>query len=86
MNKVALIVGAGDSTGGAIARRFARDGYTACVTRRELDKLQPLVAQIEAADGKAFAFGSAISSLASPRNDDADSSGAADGRHEIFYA
>ena len=38
-----LIVGAGDATGGAIARRFAREGYAACVTRRSLDKLQPLV-------------------------------------------
>ena len=55
---VALIVGAGDSTGGAVARRFARAGYTACVTRRELDKLLPLVAQIEGAGGKAMAFGS----------------------------
>jgi len=55
---VALIVGAGDSTGGSVARRFARAGYTACVTRRELDKLLPLVVQIEAAGGKAMAFGS----------------------------
>lgn len=55
---VALIVGAGDATGGAIARRFAREGYTACVTRREADKLQPLVAEIEAAGGSARAFGS----------------------------
>ena len=31
---VALVVGAGDATGGAIARRFAAGGYTACVTRR----------------------------------------------------
>ena len=45
-NPVALIVGAGDATGGAIARRFASEGYTACVTRREADKLAPLVAQI----------------------------------------
>jgi NAD(P)-dependent dehydrogenase (short-subunit alcohol dehydrogenase family) len=58
MNKVALIVGAGDSTGGAVARRFARDGYTACVTRREADKLVPLVAQIEAEGGRAVPFGS----------------------------
>ena len=29
MNKVALVIGAGDATGGAIARRFAREGYTA---------------------------------------------------------
>jgi len=48
---VALIIGAGDSTGGAVARRFARGGYTACVTRREADKLVPLVAQIEADGG-----------------------------------
>ena len=29
MNKVALVVGAGDATGGAIARRFARAGWMA---------------------------------------------------------
>lgn len=56
--KAALIVGAGDATGGAIARRFAREGYVACVTRRSLDKLQPLVAQIEAEGGQARAFAS----------------------------
>jgi len=55
---VALVVGAGEATGGAIARRFAREGYTACVTRRSADKLAPLVAQIEAAGGRARAFGS----------------------------
>jgi len=54
----ALIIGAGDATGGAIARRFAREGYAACVTRRSLDKLQPLVAQIEAEGGRAHAFAS----------------------------
>ncbi|MGH6981416.1 MAG: hypothetical protein ACREFC_09440 [Stellaceae bacterium] len=37
--KVALVIGAGDATGGAIARRFAREGFTACVTRRHADKL-----------------------------------------------
>jgi len=57
-SRVALIVGAGESTGGAIARRFAREGYTACVTRRTVGKLAPLVAQIEAAGGRARAFGS----------------------------
>src|SRR5512140_3100410 len=56
--KVALVVGAGEATGGAIARRFAREGYTACVTRRSADKLKPLVEQIEAAGGRARAFGS----------------------------
>ena len=57
-SKAALIVGAGDATGGAIARRFAREGYATCVTRRHADKLRPLVAQIEAEGGKAHAFAS----------------------------
>src|SRR5262245_46763168 len=56
--KAVLVVGAGDATGGAIARRFAREGYVACVTRRHADKLGPLVAAIEDAGGKARAFGS----------------------------
>ena len=56
--KVALVIGAGDATGGAIARRFAREGFTACVTRRHADKLVPLVTLIEAAGGQARAFGS----------------------------
>jgi len=55
---VALVIGAGDATGGAIARRFARAGYTACVTRRSLDKLQPLLAQIKAEGGTAHGFAS----------------------------
>ena len=56
--KVALVIGAGDSTGGAIARRFAREGYTACVTRRHGDKLEPLVRRIQEDGGQAHAFGS----------------------------
>jgi NAD(P)-dependent dehydrogenase (short-subunit alcohol dehydrogenase family) len=31
----ALIVGAGDATGGAIAKAFARERFTACINRRE---------------------------------------------------
>jgi NAD(P)-dependent dehydrogenase (short-subunit alcohol dehydrogenase family) len=57
-NKVALVIGAGDATGGAIAKRFAAGGYTACVTRREADKLVPLVESIAAAGGRAHGFGS----------------------------
>jgi NAD(P)-dependent dehydrogenase (short-subunit alcohol dehydrogenase family) len=56
--KVALVIGAGDATGGAIAKRFAAGGYTACVTRREADKLVPLVESIAAAGGRAHGFGS----------------------------
>ncbi len=52
-----LIVGAGDATGGALARRFAREGFTACVVRRHADALGPLVAAIEAEGGRARAFG-----------------------------
>jgi NAD(P)-dependent dehydrogenase (short-subunit alcohol dehydrogenase family) len=56
--KVVLVVGAGDATGSAIARRFAREGYAACVTRRSADKLQPLVQEIRAAGGEAHGFAS----------------------------
>lgn len=56
--KVVLVVGAGDATGGAIARRFAREGYVACVTRRSADKLQPLVDSIRQSGGEAHGFAS----------------------------
>ncbi len=55
---VALVIGAGDSTGGAIAKRFAREGYVACVTRRSADKLQTLVDEIVAAGGQARGYAS----------------------------
>ena len=58
MNRVALIIGAGDATGGAVARCFAQAGYTTCVTRRSLDKLQPLLDQIKTAGGAAHGFAS----------------------------
>lgn len=53
-----LVVGAGDATGSAIARRFAREGLITCVTRRSADKLEPLVRRIRADGGTAHAFGS----------------------------
>ena len=56
--KVVLVIGAGDATGGEIAKRFAREGYIACVTRRQADKLQPLLEEIHAAGGQAYGFGS----------------------------
>jgi NAD(P)-dependent dehydrogenase (short-subunit alcohol dehydrogenase family) len=55
---VAVVVGAGDATGGAIARRFARGGYTICAARRSADKLQPLLEEIRAGGGEAHGFGS----------------------------
>jgi NAD(P)-dependent dehydrogenase (short-subunit alcohol dehydrogenase family) len=44
----ALIIGAGDATGGAIARAFAAEGLTACVNRRatNTDKLEALAQSI----------------------------------------
>lgn len=56
--RAALVVGAGDATGGAIARRFAREGLVACVTRRSADKLAPLVERIRADGGQAHGFAS----------------------------
>ncbi len=45
----ALIIGAGDALGGAVAHRFAREGFTAVPSRRKVDQLQQLVDDIRAA-------------------------------------
>jgi NAD(P)-dependent dehydrogenase (short-subunit alcohol dehydrogenase family) len=54
-NATVAVIGAGDFIGAAIARRFAAEGFTVFVGRRNGDKLAPLVAEIEAAGGKAVA-------------------------------
>ena len=51
----AAIIGAGDFIGSAIARRFAAEGYTVFVGRRNGEKLEPLRREIEAAGGRVFA-------------------------------
>jgi NAD(P)-dependent dehydrogenase (short-subunit alcohol dehydrogenase family) len=56
--KVCLVIGAGDATGGAVAKRFARQGYTVCATRRSLEKLQPLITDIQSTGGIAHGFAS----------------------------
>lgn len=58
MNGAALIVGAGDATGGAIARAFAREGLTACVNRRttNADKLEALAQSIRDEGHQARAY------------------------------
>jgi short-subunit dehydrogenase len=56
--QAALIIGAGDATGGAIAKRFAREGMIACVTRRSADKLHSLVEEIQSSGGQAIGFAS----------------------------
>jgi len=55
--QVALIIGAGDATGGAVARRFAREGYAAVIVRRDADNLTDLAARIRAEGGEAHPFG-----------------------------
>lgn len=52
----AIIVGAGDALGSAIAKAFASAGLVACVSRRTSDALSPLVQEIEAAGLRAEAF------------------------------
>ncbi|MBT6027437.1 MAG: SDR family NAD(P)-dependent oxidoreductase, partial [Porticoccaceae bacterium] len=55
-NKVALIIGAGDAIGSAIARKFSQRGLTVCLTRRNEEKLQPLIDEITATGADAFGF------------------------------
>ena len=56
---VCLVIGAGDATGGAIARRFGAEGYTTCITRRprHLGRLEALADELRGAGGEAFAYG-----------------------------
>ena len=54
---VCCVIGAGDASGSAVARRFAKEGYTVCVARRTEAALKPLVQQINAGGGRALAFG-----------------------------
>lgn len=56
--KVALVIGAGEATGGAIAQRFAQGGYIVCMTRRNKEKLQPLIDTIQQHGGRAYGFAS----------------------------
>jgi NAD(P)-dependent dehydrogenase (short-subunit alcohol dehydrogenase family) len=56
-DKAIIVVGAGDALGGAIARRFAREGYAAVIVRRNADQLEPLAQAIRSAGGQAHPFG-----------------------------
>jgi NAD(P)-dependent dehydrogenase (short-subunit alcohol dehydrogenase family) len=54
-NKSCIVLGLGPSTGASVARRFAREGYAVAVAARRLEVLEPVVADIEAAGGRALA-------------------------------
>ncbi len=55
---VALVIGAGDAIGSAIGRRFAATGMTVCMSRRNGDRLEPLVRTLVDAGHGAHAFSS----------------------------
>ena len=59
---VALLVGAGDAIGAAVARRFAAGGYRVCIVRRDPEKSRNLVQEIEAAGGRAYPVGTDVRS------------------------
>jgi len=52
---VALLVGAGDAIGAAVARRFAAGGYTVCIARRDAEKSRSVAHEIIASGGIAHA-------------------------------
>ena len=52
-NETAVVIWAGDFIGAAIAKKFASEGFTVFAGRRKGEKLAPLVAEIEAAGGRA---------------------------------
>lgn len=45
--RVALLVGAGDAIGAAVARRFAAGGYVVCIGRRQPEKSGELIAELK---------------------------------------
>jgi NAD(P)-dependent dehydrogenase (short-subunit alcohol dehydrogenase family) len=53
---VALLVGAGDAIGAAVARRFTEGGYAVCICRREAAKSQGLVDELKADGHEIHAF------------------------------
>ena len=53
---VAILVGAGDAIGAAVARRFAKGGYIVCICRRDATKSQGLVDELKTAGHESFAF------------------------------
>ena len=54
--KVAMLVGAGDAIGAAVARRFAKGGYTICICRRDAAKSQDLVNELTSDGRRIYAF------------------------------
>lgn len=53
----AIVIGAGDATGGAVAAAFAAEGLTAVPVRRKGEQLEPLVERIAAGGGACLPIG-----------------------------
>ena len=51
------MIGAGDATGGAIARRFAREGFVVVPVRRKLEHLDDLAREIREEGGEVVPIG-----------------------------
>ena len=52
----AVVIGAGDATGSAVAAAFAKTGLTAVPVRRSADQLRPLADQIVESGGQCVAI------------------------------
>jgi NAD(P)-dependent dehydrogenase (short-subunit alcohol dehydrogenase family) len=61
-SEVALLVGAGDAIGAAVARRFAIGGYSVCVARRDAEKSRSVVQEIITSGGIAHAISTDVRS------------------------
>ena len=57
MTYSAIVIGAGDATGGAIAKRIAREGMPVAPVRRTADALQDLAEEIVAGGSKCLPIG-----------------------------
>jgi len=55
--KVALIVGAGDAIGSAIAKEFAEKGFTVCMARRSAEPVESYAKELRSEGYEAFGFG-----------------------------
>src|SRR5215469_8238494 len=53
-NATAAVIGAGDYIGAEIAKKFAAEGFDVFAGRRNGEKLEPLVKEVEAAGGTIF--------------------------------
>ena len=54
-NATAAVIGAGDYIGAEIVKKFAAEGFAVFAGRRNGEKLEPLVKEVEAAGGMIFA-------------------------------